>query len=179
MKITAVGIVVAKENSKRFPGKNIYPYKNEPLFWHSVKPLLSSEFIDEIYVATNSNEIIEYCNQKNIKTIWRGPNIIDDEEPLLSVLRYSYQSLNKEYEYVATIMANCPHHTADEVNQALLKISQGNFNEIRGFDNHGIETGLLIFKSEVIKNCFQISSHIGMIESKGYEIHYVEDLSKL
>lgn len=177
--MSTVGIVVAKEKSNRFPGKNFYPYKNEPLFWHSVKPLLESEYVDEVYVATNSSVVSDFCKQKNVKTIWRGPNIVDDEEPLLSVLKFSYQSIAREYNFIATIMANCPNHTVEDVNKAMEKISREELNEVRGFDKLGVETGLMIFKSSLVKSHFQISSHIGMIDSNGHEIHYIEDLKNL
>ncbi len=176
MKNSFVGIVVAKENSIRFPGKNIHPYEGEPLFWHSVKPLLESKYIADVFVATNSKKILNVCNQKNVNTIWRDVNVVDDEEPLLSVLKYCYQSLSKKYDYVITIMANCPNHTTIEVNEAIKKIVDNNLNEVRGFNSNGLETGMLLFKSDIIKNGFQISSHLGMVASEGFEIHYLEEL---
>ena len=56
-----VGIVAAKENSNRFPGKNNYMVDGEPMFWHSVKPLLDSDKVDDVYVITDSDYIKSYC----------------------------------------------------------------------------------------------------------------------
>ena len=46
--------------------KNTYIYKDEPLFWHSVKLLLDSTKIDDVYVITDSDYIKSYCEEKGI-----------------------------------------------------------------------------------------------------------------
>lgn len=174
--MSVVGIVAAKENSSRFPGKNYFVLNGVPLFWHSVQPLLDSTYVDDVYVATNSEVISSYCKNKNVKVIWRGPNCSDNDEPLLSILKYAYQSLSTHYQYLITIMANCPFHTASTVDNALLKIQTGNYNEIRSFNSNGDENGLMVFKSSIIKEHLQISSHIGSINAEAMEIHYESEI---
>ena len=56
-----LGLVAAKDNSNRFPGKNKHIYDGAPLFWHSVQPLLDSEKVDDVYVITDSDYIKFYC----------------------------------------------------------------------------------------------------------------------
>ena len=45
-----IGVVPVKKNSNRFPGKNFEIVNEEPLFWHSVKPLIENQFIKDIYI---------------------------------------------------------------------------------------------------------------------------------
>ena len=59
-----LGLVAAKATSKRFPGKNKHILNGEPLFWHSVKPLLNSKLVDDVYVITDSKYIKEYCEEE-------------------------------------------------------------------------------------------------------------------
>jgi len=139
-----VGIVAAKENSKRFPNKNRYIYNGYPLFWHSVKALRNCNLVDKTVVTTDSLLIKEYCKQNGVEVIWRHKNATNDEEPLLGVLRYAYKHLETEYDYIATIMANCPGHDPSAVKQAINLIKQGNMWEVRSFDDSGEETGLII-----------------------------------
>lgn len=172
-----MGIVCAKSESVRFPGKNKYIHDGVPLFWHSVRPLIESTLVDDVYVATDSHEIAEYCKKKNINIILRGVNANFTDEPLMGVLNYCIKSVDKKYNAVITIMANCPNHNVVDVDNAIAKFTDNTeLKEVRGFDEHGIETGLLLFDSSIVKSNFSISSHIGSVLTEGYEVHYKEDL---
>lgn len=171
-----VGIVAAKANSSRFPKKNEYILNDIPMFWHSVKPLLASKYISKVVVATNSDFIKDYSEQRGVQVIWRHQNASRDDDPLLSVLRFVYCCLEDEYDTIATIMANCPGHSAETVDNAIELITHGDFNEIRSFNNKNEESGLIVLKKKVVMDYHQISSHIGCIKSNVKEIHYREDL---
>jgi len=171
-----VGIVAAKEHSKRFPNKNIYSLGNVPLFWHSVLPLLDSIMVDDVYVVTDSVSIMDYCYKKNVKVIWRFKNANHDEEPLLDVLKYAYKTLLKSYDNIITIMANCPLHTIMDVDNAINLINSSDFLEVRSFNSDKKESGLMVFKESVILTSPSISSHLGAIQTQGYEIHTKEDI---
>lgn len=175
--MSIVGIVCAKDTSSRFPGKNKYIHKGVPLFWHSVCALLESNYVDDVYVATDSPDIMKYCEGRGVGIIYRGVNANYTDEPLIDVLSYCLKSIDKRYDAVVTIMANCPNHTAHNVNEAITKYrTNSELKEVRGFDKNGFETGLLLFDSEVVMESRQISSHIGATLTEGYEVHYEADL---
>ena len=174
-----VGIVAAKANSNRFPGKNMFELKGIPLFWHSVQPLLESKLIDKVYVVTDSMIIKEYCDKRKVEVIWRPKNATDDEDPLLSILKFAYYNLDEPYEMVITIMANCPGHSVEAVDKAIEMMRTGNFLEIRSFNNNQDESGLMVFSKAVITKNSQISSHLGAVQSDGREIHYKQDIYEI
>lgn len=176
---SVVAIIPVKENSNRFPGKNYHLIDGVPLFWYSVKPFLESRFVHDIYVSTNSPYVEEYCKKNNVGIIFRGINCSDDNEPLLDVLKFSYKTLNQAYDVVATIMANCPLHKARDVDEAVLKIEKPDVMEVRGFNSNGQESGLLVFKSKIVTENLQISSHIESINTNGKEIHYLSELQEI
>jgi CMP-2-keto-3-deoxyoctulosonic acid synthetase len=177
---TVVALIAAKYNSNRFPGKNAYIYKGKPLFLHSVDTLLSSQYVDDIFVCTNSESIVDTCQKAAVKTIWRGPNVSNDEEPLISVLNFGYKLLPKPYDILITIMANCPCHNTRDVENALTMLAENaDLLEARGFNSFGKESGLIALRTSVLSNAFQISSHIGMIKTDGVEIHYESDFETL
>ena len=172
-----IGIVAAKSRSERFPGKNAFIHEGVPLFWHSVQALLDSRFVNDVFVATDSEEISEFCQEKGVGVIVRGENARDTDEPLIDVLKYCVKSLDLSFDAVATIMANCPNHRGSDVDAAVRALeNNADLNEVRGFDQIGTETGLMVFRKNLIRSSFQISSHIGSITCDGYEVHYREDL---
>lgn len=172
-----VGIVAAKAHSKRFPNKNIYLVEGSPMFWHSVEPLLAAAKVDKVYVATDSEFIRGYCEERGVDVVWRPKNAAFDEDSILSVLRFAYYHLDQDYDAVVTIMANCPGHSPEAVDRAVDMIQTGEFKEIRSFNDMGEESGLMVFETSVIMQYAQISSYIGSIRSNVKEIHRIEDLN--
>lgn len=174
--MSTLGIVVAKAQSKRFKNKNLYKINGYPMFWYSVKPLLESNLVDDVVVATNSSIIKEVCENANVPVVWRPKNASESEEPLLKVLNYVYKSLNKKYDNIICILANAPGHTSECVNKAIKLMKKHNLKEVRSFDNNGLENGLLLFKESVILENVNMSTYLGGIVNNVKEIHYKSDL---
>ena len=173
-----LGLVAAKDNSNRFPGKNKHIYNEEPLFWHSVQPLLDSEKVDDVYVITDSDYIKSYCEERSVGVIWRPKNSTRDEDKLVSILRFGYYNLDKDYDVVVSLMANCPGHSVDIINDGIDLLKNKNLREVRSFNKDGEESGMLIFSKDIVQNNFDISYYIGGLISDVKEIHYEEDLNE-
>lgn len=171
-----LGLVAAKETSNRFPGKNKFIHNGEPLFWHSVKPLLDSKLVDDVYVITDSKYIKKYCQERRVDVIWRPKNATRSEDKLISVLRYGYYNLDKPYDLIVSVMANCPGHTAEDIDSGIYKIERNNLKEIRSFDSNGIENGVMILTKSIIESNYDLSYYIGSIKTEAKEIHYKKDL---
>ena len=168
-----VGLVAVKANSKRFPGKNLYKHKGFPLFFHSVKPLIESTLVDEVYVITNTAPA-----GAGYKIIWRPKNASRDEDKLINVLRFGYYRLDEEYDAVVTIMANCPGHTVNSVDSAIILLKDKKLKEVRSFNKAGEESGLMVFSKTLMEVNSDISYYMGGIVSDVKEIHYKEDLDE-
>ena len=172
-----LGLVAAKENSNRFPGKNFHLVNNEPLFYHSVKSLINSQLVNDVYVVTDSIIIKNYCDEKNINVIWRYKNATRDEDKLISILRYAYYSLDIEYDVIVSIMANCPQNNLEDVEKGIKLMQENNLKEVRSFDEKGVENGIMILDKKIIQDNRDISYYLGGIITNGKEIHYKEDLT--
>jgi len=171
-----IGIIVAKHESKRFPGKNFYKIDGKPMFWHNVECLLDSELIDKVVVATNDEKNIKnYCEERGVDVIWRGINVSDSEEPLFDVIKYTYKSLNESYDIIVNIMANSIGNETTDVDKCINLLKENNLKEVRSFSKDGIENGILVLHKDSIYK-YELSSYIGMVINKAKEIHYKEDL---
>jgi len=173
-----IGIVAAKSNSKRLPNKNVISVDGSPLFWHSVAPMLESSIIKKVYVATDSDFIKKYCEDRGVSIIWRKPNASRDEDKLINILRYAYYCIDENAETVTTIMANCPGHTSKQIDAAIEMLKQKKLKEVRSFNSFGEESGLMVFSKEIMQENSDISYYIGCVVDEVKEIHYKEDLIK-
>ena len=171
-----LGIVVAKDNSKRFPGKNKYLVDNKPLFWHSVEPLLESKNVDDVVVVTDSKFISNYCFMNEVKVIDRPKNATRDEDKLINIIRFGYYNLSTEYDTVVSVMANCPGNSVEDIDDAINLLHYEKLREVRSFDSTGKESGILVLSKSIIQSNSDISYYQGSIQTLGKEIHYKEDL---
>lgn len=173
------GIVVAKQNSNRFPNKNIFKYKKYPLFWHSVLPLLESDKVDKVYVSTDSLYIKEYCEKRGVSILWRGPNINSDNDPIFKVIKFAYQSMDHKSNICVSIMANCPGHTPSDVENSINILIKNDLNEVRSFDKNNIENGIIVFNTRIFDTYDKISSYVGGVFTSGKEIHFKRELDDI
>lgn len=171
-----IGFIAAKENSNRFPNKNIYKVNEVPMFMNSVQPMLDSNLINDVYVITDSEFIKSYCNERNIGVIWRPKNATRDEDKLITIIRYGYYNLDIEYDIVVSLMANCPGNQTSDIDKGINIMVKHKLKEVRGFDVDGVENGLMILDKEILQNNRDISYYLGGITTNGKEIHYKKDL---
>jgi spore coat polysaccharide biosynthesis protein SpsF len=77
-----LGVIQARMNSERLPGKVLLPMENKPILWHIHKRLTFSKKLDKICISTSNNSsddpIMEFAKKNNIE-IFRG-----SEENLIS-----------------------------------------------------------------------------------------------
>ncbi|MGB5742555.1 MAG: hypothetical protein WBM65_09080, partial [Sedimenticolaceae bacterium] len=70
-----VAFVPAKGSSDRIENKNTRLLDGLPLYLHAIRLLMSCEFIDEVYLDTDSQEIIKGATHFGCRFIERDPKL--------------------------------------------------------------------------------------------------------
>lgn len=70
-----VSFLPAKGSSSRIDSKNAKFLDGKPLFLHTLEKLVKCDFIDEVYVDTESDEIIELASETACKIMKRDPEL--------------------------------------------------------------------------------------------------------
>lgn len=70
-----VAFLPAKGSSDRVPSKNLKLLDGKPLFLHTLEKLVDCDFIDEVYLDTESNEVIDYASEIDCKILKRDPGL--------------------------------------------------------------------------------------------------------
>lgn len=167
-----LGLIAVKQNSNRFPGKNLHEIDGAPMFWHNVQALLDSDYIDDVYVATDSDFIKKYCLDRDVPIVCRGPNTSIDEQPIFDILKFAYFAIHNDYDMVVTILPNTVGHNTGDVNRCVKLMQSTGCREVRSFDKDGRETGIIGLHREVLLWQYNISAYLGCIITSGREIHY-------
>lgn len=179
-----LGIVAAKEQSERFPGKNLEIVDNMPLFMHPVTACLKSKLITDFILSTNFIDYTPYKSTSgNFINHIRRFGKCDTNDSIANVWKSVYRSLVPEYDYIVGVLANTIGHTSEDIDKALELIQSKNLQEVRSFGHDGIENGIIVLTRDRLLNGITnvkgnppISTYIGAIITNGKEIHYKEDL---
>lgn len=93
MKLNYVAIIPARGGSKGIPKKNIKQFLGKPLIQHSIDYATESNFINEIILTTDSEDIMQIGNQNNITVVDRPDNISGDEATTESAIEHVILSM--------------------------------------------------------------------------------------
>jgi CMP-N-acetylneuraminic acid synthetase len=66
-----VAFVHAKANSERLPGKNLLPLGGVPLFVHAVRAALAAEIVGEVWVDSDSEDVLQYGKEAGAQCLVR------------------------------------------------------------------------------------------------------------
>ncbi len=69
-----VGVIPARYQSSRFPGKPLADICGKPMIWWVYQQCKKVEEIDEVYVATDSTEIEKVCIDQGINVVMTSQN---------------------------------------------------------------------------------------------------------
>ena len=69
-----IGVIPARYQSSRFPGKPLANILGHPMIWWVYKRVRTVKALDKIYVATDDDRIKEVCEQYEIPVIMTSPD---------------------------------------------------------------------------------------------------------
>lgn len=64
-----IGVIPCRYQSSRFPGKPLALIDGKPMMWHVYQRALESGILDEIYIATDDERIVEVADEYSLNTV--------------------------------------------------------------------------------------------------------------
>lgn len=68
-----IGLITARNNSKRIKGKNTKKLLGYPLVVWTIKSAKKVKELTDIYVSTDDDSVIKICKKFNVKAPWKRP----------------------------------------------------------------------------------------------------------
>jgi len=110
-----IGVIQARINSSRLPGKVLLEIQGKPILWHIYNRLQKCKLLDSVVISTgesNKNkQIIDFANQNKI------PIFVGSEDDLIN--RLYKTAKNFEASAIVRITADCPLVDPDLLDQLL------------------------------------------------------------
>ena len=116
-------LILGREGSKGFPGKNVFPVLGRPMM---VYPLLAAKLakqVDEVYVSTDSNQIKKVAQEHGAKIIDRPAELATKEALGEDAYAHGHQficdQLGESPELMVLLFCNAPTVLAKTIDEGV------------------------------------------------------------
>lgn len=122
-----IAIIPARGGSKGLPGKNIRKLCGKPLIAWSIEAGLESQYIDEVMVTTDSEEIAGIANEFGATVPFIRPTeLATDTATSFDTVKHAidfYQNqLNKTFDYIVLLEPTSPLRESGDIDEMIEKI---------------------------------------------------------
>jgi pseudaminic acid cytidylyltransferase len=127
-----LAIIPVRTGSKRLPGKNTKDFFGKPMFMHTVHAAQKSGLFEEIHVSTESNTVIDLCEQAGLSIAFPRPKeLASDEARIQNVCEYVLQTFlerGRQFDNFCLLWATAPMRTDEDIRRSYGLMS----NDING-----------------------------------------------
>lgn len=113
-----LAVIPARAGSKGIPNKNIRIIGGKPLVYYSIHNALSSRYITDVIVTTDSPEVKIIANQIGAKCKWRDASLCGDAVTLDAVIADAIPK-DKHWDYIVTMQPTSPTLTVETLDKAI------------------------------------------------------------
>ena len=158
-----LGLITARKNSKRLPGKNIMLLGEFPLVKYTIDAAVHSN-LDDVAVSTDDLDVCNIANDySNVFQIMRYSYLCEDRTPHLYVVYHALEYLKHytkiEPDAIMILQPTSPFRTEEHINQAIELMQKTQCDTVVGIEDgkdkyHGamylFKTSLLLSKTPTI-----------------------------
>ena len=130
--ITAA-IIPARGGSKGIPGKNLHPVCGRPLLVWSILQALAADGIDQVWVSSDSDEILDVAHAAGARTLRRPIELAGDTASSESAWRHAIDEIearNQPIDWVVGMQATSPIREPRDLTEALRRAIAENFDSL-------------------------------------------------
>lgn len=125
-------VIPARGGSKRLPRKNILEMDGEPMIAYSIMAAQETELFDEVYVATDDEEISDIAREYGAVVPYLMPDeLCGDQVPSHQPAQHlaaSFEDEGREYDTLVLLQPTSPLRTPDDIRDGVEKYKSGDYN---------------------------------------------------
>ena len=129
-----LGIIPARNNSKRLPNKNILNFAGKPLVQHIMETAIKTEILDTIVVSSDSSIVLNIAKQfEKIIGIKRPDELATDTSPAIRYVNHALSYLNKKglkYDIIVILQPTSPFTNCMDINSCISKLINSNADSV-------------------------------------------------
>jgi CMP-N,N'-diacetyllegionaminic acid synthase len=123
-----VAIILARGGSKGIPKKNVLNFAGHPLVAWSIIQAKNTNNIDEVYVSSDSEEILKIADKYGAKTINRPHEFASDTAKSEDAIIHALEVLEDDYEIVIMLEPTAPLRDPKDLGNAVTMFRSENWD---------------------------------------------------
>jgi CMP-N-acetylneuraminic acid synthetase len=123
-----LGLIIARGGSKGLPGKNIKELNGLPLLAYSVMAGLQSQYIDDVVISTDDDQIADVAKKYGCEVPFMRPaELASDSAKSIDVIRHVLETMaDRDYDIFVLLQPTTPFRTASHIDESLeMMMSKG------------------------------------------------------
>jgi len=115
-------LLLGREGSIGFPGKNLYPVLGRPLMEYPLLAAKAAPSVDEVYVSTDSEEIKNVARKNKVQVIDRPEHLCTKEALGEDAFLHGYEyirDLGKQIEFMLLLFCNAPCILPEQIEEGV------------------------------------------------------------
>ena len=127
-----VAIIPARGGSKGIPNKNIIDFCGKPLIAWTIEQCLQSKYIDNVWVSSDSQNILDIAEKYGAKTIKRPDDISGDFATSESAWIHSIKIIEEDnnIDFVFAPQVTSPLREAKDIDNAIELFQKENYDSM-------------------------------------------------
>ena len=122
-----IGIIIARENSKRLKKKNIKKLWGKPLLAHTIIAAKNSIYLDKVIISTESKNIVKIAKKYKCEVPFIRPKKLSlDYVSATDVFFHALKKIKEYFDYAVLLQPTSPLRTAEDIDQSIVKIINEN-----------------------------------------------------
>ena len=117
-----IGIIPARYNSTRFPGKPLIDIKGKSMIQRVYEQCKKSAQLNDVIIATDDNRIIQHTEKFKGKTILTSKHHASGTDRCNEVIK----NLNINYDLIVNIQGDEPYISPDQIDQIIDVLTNSN-----------------------------------------------------
>lgn len=121
---TFLGIITARENSKRLKRKNLRQILRKPLIFFTINSAKNSNFLDRLIISSESKNILKVAKKFNCEIPFIRPkHLSKDNVGATEVVYHAITAIKKKYDYVVLLQPTSPLRDSNDIDEAIVEIT--------------------------------------------------------
>lgn len=111
MKKNFICIILARGKSKGIENKNLFKINHKPLIYWTIKPAISSKYIKQVWVSSDSKKILDYSKKIGALTLKRPAKYSNDKSSSESAWLHAIKEIEKKginFDYILAPQVTSP-----------------------------------------------------------------------
>jgi len=174
-----VAIIPARGGSKRLKRKNIYPIWGKPMLSWAIKAAKDSEYITDVWVTTEDEEIKKIAIKYGANVHDRDPRTAADHVYKMEAIREACSYIERNHfkpETVVSLQANSPEITGRTLDNAIESFIINDRNELMSVDRDLMMNAAFRIMKLWYVHQRDLSVKTGAFICDVHDVHTIEDV---